>query len=150
HYLSTLKHALVERRLDAHGGPDAAAENFSVFQKALDFSMTSLLTTGGIRGKLKDPAKYQARGYNMGLSKAVFQKTKGFIDPNKAEDIELSIRIKKLGYRLELVEEAFVYHKRRNTFTTFLIQSFSFGRNRVNVSRYHPGAVKAVHFLPLF
>ena len=149
HYLSTLKHALVRRKLDAHGGPDAAAKDFSVFQKAINFSMTSLWTTGGIRGKLKDPTRYQARGYNMGLSKAVFLSTQGFVDPNKGEDIELSIRIKKLGYRLELIEEAFVYHKRRNTFETFLIQSFSFGRNRVNVSRYHPGSVKPVHFLPL-
>ena len=49
--------------------------------------MTSLLTTGGIRGKLKDPAKYQARGYNMGLSRKAFEVSRGFVDPNKGEDI---------------------------------------------------------------
>src|SRR5690606_15886377 len=134
---------------DAHGGPDAAAKEFSVFQKAINFSMTSLWTTGGIRGKLKDPSKYQARGYNMGMSKEVFLATNGFVDPNRGEDIEISIRIKKMGFRLELVEEAYVLHKRKNTLGSFLAQSFSFGRNRVNVSRYHPGAVKLVHFLPL-
>lgn len=148
HYLKTLKRAIRERKLDAHGGPDAAGEDFTVFQKAVNFSMTSRWTTGGIRGKLKNPEKYQARGYNMGMSKAVFLATGGFVDPNKGEDIELSIRIKKLGYRLELVKEAYVYHKRKNTFRTFLAQSFSFGRNRVNISRYHPGSIAPVHLLP--
>ena len=149
-YLSVLQSAIKNRKLDAHGGPDDAGLEFSSFQKAINYSMTSLLTTGGIRGKLKDPSKYQARGYNMGLSRKAFEVSKGFVDPNKGEDIELSIRLKKLGFRLELVEEAFVYHKRKNTFSTFLKQSNSFGKNRVNVSRYHPDAIKIVHFLPAF
>ena len=149
HYLKTLEREIHDRQLDAHGGADGAAVDFSVFQKAINFSMTSFWTTGGIRGRMKNPGKYQARGYNMGFSKEVFRATKGFVDPNRAEDIELSIRIKKLGYRLELVKDAFVYHKRKNTFGSFLAQSFSFGRNRINVSRYHPGAVQLVHMLPL-
>jgi glycosyltransferase involved in cell wall biosynthesis len=150
HYFSVLYEELNARKLDAHGGPDAAAQDFSIFQKAINFSMTSLWTTGGIRGKLKDPTKYQARGYNMGMSRAVFQATEGFVDPNRGEDIELSIRIKQMGYRLELIEEAFVYHKRKNTLFSFFAQSFSFGRNRINVNRYHPGSVQLVHLLPLF
>lgn len=149
-YFLILNTAITNRNLDAHGGPDDAGQGFSDFQKAINYSMTSVLTTGGIRGKLKDPTKYQARGYNMGLSKEAFEVTNGFVDPNKGEDIELSIRLKKLGFRLELVEEAFVYHKRKNTFRSFLRQSFSFGQNRVNVSRYHPDAIKVVHLLPTF
>lgn len=147
-YLDVLKKAIVERKLDAHGGPDAADKDFSSFQKAINYSMTSFLTTGGIRGKMKDPSKYQARGYNMGLSKKAFEATKGFIDPNRAEDIELSIRLKKQGFKLELVEEAYVYHKRRNTWESFLAQSFSFGQNRVHVSNFHPEAIKLVHVMP--
>jgi len=149
HYFSVLRKELSLRMLDAHGGPDAAAQDFSPFQKALNLSMASFLTTGSIRGKLKDPAKYQARGFNMGLSPEVFQATGGFVDPNKGEDIELSIRIKEMGFKLQLVEQAFVFHKRRNNLRSFLSQSFSFGRNRINVSRYHPGSVKLVHFLPV-
>ncbi|PSL01507.1 glycosyltransferase [Cecembia rubra] len=147
-YLEVLKATIEKRKLDAHGGPDAADKDFSSFQKAINYSMTSFLTTGGIRGKTKDPSKYQARGYNMGLSNKAFKSTKGFIDPNRAEDIELSIRLKKLGFRLELVEEAYVYHKRRNTWESFLAQSFSFGQNRVHVSRFHPEAIKLVHWMP--
>jgi len=147
-YLSILSSAVPIRKLDAFGGPDAAAPDFSVLQKAMDFAMTSFWTTGGIRGKLKDPSKFQARGFNMGVSKIVFSKTGGFLDPNRGEDIEWSIRIKKAGFQLELVEKAFVYHKRKNTISSFAKQAFSFGRNRVNVSRFHPEAIKLVHFLP--
>jgi glycosyltransferase involved in cell wall biosynthesis len=149
-YLEVLKNAIEIRKLDAHGGPDAAEKDFSAFQKAINYSMTSFLTTGGIRGKMKDRSKYQARGFNMGLSKKVFEATGGFIDPNRAEDIELSIRIRKLGFKLELVEEAFVYHKRKNTWRSFFKQSFSFGENRIHVSRFHPDAVKLIHLMPSF
>ncbi|MCH6201082.1 glycosyltransferase [Aquiflexum sp. LQ15W] len=147
-YFEVLDKAIKTRKLDAHGGPDAAEEGFSNFQKAINYSMTSLLTTGGIRGKLKDPSKYQARGFNMGLSKKAFEVTKGFVDPNRGEDIELSMRLKKMGFRLELVEEALVYHKRKNTWQSFFRQSYSFGQNRINVSRYHRDAVKLVHLMP--
>jgi GT2 family glycosyltransferase len=147
-YFGALNQAIIDRSLDAHGGPDAADDDFSHFQKAINYSMTSWLTTGGIRGKLHDPAKYQARGYNMGFSRKAFEATQGFIDPNRGEDIELSIRMKKMGFKLELVEEAFVFHKRKNDFITFFKQSYSFGQNRVNVSRFHPEAIKTVHALP--
>ena len=150
HYLEVLNREIPKRNLDAFGGPDAAASDFSNLQKAMDFAMTSFWTTGGIRGKLKDPSKYQARGFNMGVSSQVFEKLGGFIDPNRGEDIEYSIRIKKAGFKLELVEEAYVFHKRKNTLWTFAKQAFSFGRNRVNVSRFHPEAIKLVHFMPSF
>lgn len=147
-YLEVLLKAIQVRKLDAFGGPDAADEDFSALQKAMDFAMTSFWTTGGIRGKLKNPASYQARGFNMGVSRSVFETIGGFIDPNRGEDIEWSIRIKKAGFKLELVEEAFVYHKRKNTLLSFAKQGFSFGQNRVNVSRFHPEAIKIVHLLP--
>lgn len=148
-YLSIVAGQIKNRSLDAYGGPDQADKDFSALQKAINYSMTSIFTTGGIRGKLNDPTKFQARSFNMGISSKVFQATGGFVDPNRGEDIELSIRLKKMGYRLELIKEAFVYHKRRNSYISFLKQSFSFGKNRVNVSRYHKDAIKVVHFLPL-
>ncbi|WP_339922416.1 glycosyltransferase [uncultured Cyclobacterium sp.] len=148
-YLKILDAAIEERKLDAHGGPDDAGESFSSWQKAMNFSMTAYLTTGGIRGKMKKPAKYQARGYNMGFSREVYQRVGGFIHPNMAEDIELSIRIKKAGFKLELVREAFVYHHRKNDFSSFFRQSHQFGRNRVFITQFHKDALKLVHLLPL-
>ncbi|MHA7131049.1 glycosyltransferase family 2 protein [Algoriphagus namhaensis] len=148
-YLSVLQAAIDSRELDAFGGPDRAAKEFSKLQKAMDFAMTSFWTTGGIRGKMKKRSNYQARGYNMGVSAEVYTKTGGFVDPNRGEDIEWSIRIKKAGFKLELVDEAYVFHQRKSDLRSFIRQSFSFGQNRINVSRYHPEAVQLVHLLPL-
>ncbi len=147
-YLDKLQNAILERKLDAHGGPDDAGEGFTPWQKAMNFSMTSFLTTGGIRGKLKGKSKYQARGYNMGFSRRVYEKIGGFVHPNMAEDIEISLRIKKAGFKLELVKEAFVYHRRKKNLSSFVRQGFQFGRNRVFIRRYHSDAVKWVHLLP--
>lgn len=149
-YLDILSQIIVDRQLDAFGGPDAASADFSSMQKAMDFAMTSFWTTGGIRGKLKNESNFQARGFNMGFSRAVFESVGGFADPNRGEDIELSMRIKKAGFKLELVREAFVFHKRKNTWISFARQAYSFGQNRVNVSRFHPEAIQLVHLLPTF
>ncbi|WP_163381055.1 glycosyltransferase [Cyclobacterium sp. SYSU L10401] len=148
-YLEVLEQAIQSRQLQAHGGPDDADASFSDWQQAMNFSMTSLLTTGGIRGKMKNPAQYQARGYNMGFAREVYEKLGGFAHPNMAEDIEISLRIKKAGFRLELVSEAFVYHHRKNDFGSFLRQSYQFGRNRVFIRRFQPDALKLVHLLPV-
>ncbi|SEJ46894.1 Glycosyltransferase, catalytic subunit of cellulose synthase and poly-beta-1,6-N-acetylglucosamine synthase [Cyclobacterium xiamenense] len=149
-YMDALEQAIQTRGLQAHGGPDDADDTFSAWQKAMNFSLTSFWTTGGIRGKMKNPAKYQARGYNMGFSREIYERLGGFVHANMAEDIEMSLRIKKAGFRLELVEKALVYHRRKNTLKSFLRQSFQFGRNRVFIRRFHPEAVKAVHLLPVF
>ncbi|WP_209329037.1 glycosyltransferase [Lunatimonas salinarum] len=149
-YLSRVAAAVSDRGLDAFGGPDRAREDFDLLQLAMNYSMTSFWTTGGIRGKLKDPAKYQARGYNMGFSKEVFEELGGFRDANRAEDIEVSIRIKKAGFKLELVQDAWVYHHRKSSLWGFAKQSYQFGKNRIHVNRLHPGALQVVHLLPLF
>ncbi|MCC5937060.1 MAG: glycosyltransferase [Lunatimonas sp.] len=149
-YLSKVAEAVNVKGLDAFGGPDRARDDFNPLQQAMNYSMTSFWTTGGIRGKMKDPAKYQARGYNMGFSREVFEEVGGFRDANRAEDIEISLRIKKAGFRLELVQEAWVYHHRKSTLWGFAKQSHQFGRNRIHVNRLHPGAMQLVHLLPLF
>ncbi len=148
-YLAVVKAAIESRGLDAHGGPDDAGKDFSNWQKAMSYSMTSFFTTGGIRGKMNDPKKYQARGYNMGVSRKVYEDLGGFLDPNRAEDIEFSMRIKKAGYHLELIPEAVVMHKRKNTLASFFRQSYQFGRNRAFIRKFHSDAVKLVHLFPL-
>ena len=47
------------------GGPDAASADFTDLQKAINFSMTSFLTTGGIRGGKNTLTSYQPRGLNL-------------------------------------------------------------------------------------
>ncbi len=146
-YLKIVDHHLGLRDLDAFGGPDAALPNFTPLQKAINYAMTSLITTGGIRGKKKKVAPYQARSFNMGFRKEVYHKLGGF-KTMIGEDIDLSIRIHQAGFRLELISEAFVYHKRRTSFQQFYKQVNRFGQGRVNLMRLYPQTSRWVYGLP--
>lgn len=147
-YLQAVDEHLQKEHLDLFGGPDAAAEDFTPLQKAISYAMTSLLTTGGIRGKKKHVGTYHPRSFNMGIRKSVFMAVGGFSDFKCGEDIELSIRIIKAGYRSGLVEEAFVYHKRRTSFRQFYRQVYRFGAARINIGKRHSGEIKPAHLFP--
>lgn len=148
-YLAAVDEHLKKEPLDLFGGPDAAAEDFSPMQKAISYSMTSLLTTGGIRGKRQHVGTYHPRSFNMGIRRSVFEAVGGFSDFKCGEDIELSIRIIKAGYRSGLIEKAFVYHKRRTSFRQFYRQVFRFGAARINIGSRHPGEIRLAHLFPL-
>jgi GT2 family glycosyltransferase len=148
-YLDAVDKHLRTKPLDLFGGPDASSEDFSVIQKAISYSMTSFLTTGGIRGKKKHIGQYHPRSFNMGMRKEVFAAVNGFSDFKCGEDIELSIRIIKAGFVVGLIEEAFVYHKRRTSFQQFFRQVYRFGAARVNIGSRHRGEIKLTHLFPL-
>ncbi|MFN5555358.1 MAG: glycosyltransferase [Chryseotalea sp.] len=150
HYLAHVKEKLNEKPFDAWGGPDRADQHFSVLQKAMAYTMAAFLTTGGIRGGKKHIGKFQPRSFNMGLSKKVIEATQGFAFTRFAEDIELSIRMEKSNFNVVLLENAFVYHKRRTTLSQFFKQVFNFGRGRVLVGKKHPGEIKLTHWIPAF
>ena len=148
HYLESVEKILKTEKLDAWGGPDRGHKNFTPLQQAMAYTMSSIFTTGGIRGgKSKD---FQPRSFNMGISREVFMTTGGFHFDRFAEDIELSIRLKKLGLRVGLIPDAFVYHQRRSTLKEFFRQVANFGKGRVLVGRAHPGEIKLVHWFPSF
>ncbi len=147
-YFEEVENALNKQPLDAWGGPDRGRSDFTIPQQAMAYTMSSFLTTGGIRGGKKKIGTYQPRSFNMGLSKDTWRKTGGFQFDRLAEDIELSVRMKKLNLRVYLITNAFVYHKRRSTFSQFFHQVFNFGRGRVLVGIKHPGEVKWVHWFP--
>ena len=75
-------------------------------------------------------------------------KVGGYKITRMGEDIEFSIRVIKAGFRSGLIENAFVYHKRRTSFRQFFAQLRFFGRARVNVSRFFPGEIKIFHLFP--
>lgn len=148
HYLETVKNYLFENPLDAYGGPDAAHSSFTPVQKAISYSMTSPFTTGGIRGNKKHIGQFHPRSFNMGISREVWEKTGGFILTRLGEDIEFSLRIHSLGFRIGLIPDAIVYHKRRTSFYQFYKQLHFFGRARINIYKFFPAELKMVHFFP--
>jgi cellulose synthase/poly-beta-1,6-N-acetylglucosamine synthase-like glycosyltransferase len=147
-YLGTIDRFLAEKPAEVFGGPDAMHESFTPIQKAISYAMTSPFTTGGIRGRKKHMGKYQPRSFNMGVLREAFLKVGGFSGLKVSEDIDLSIRLDKAGYRTVLIPEAFVYHKRRSTFYKFYKQTNSFGRGRIDLAIRHGNALKPVHLLP--
>ena len=147
HYIATVRSELEKNPVDCYGGPDAADDSFSDVQKAINYSMTSIMTTGGIRGATKNKEKFSPRSFNMGISRRCFETVGGYKNMI-GEDIDLSIRIKQAGFKTTLIPEAYVYHKRRVDLTKFFRQVNTFGKGRVLLAELHPGSLKPVHLLP--
>lgn len=147
-YLENVSQNLKNDFVDCFGGPDAALDSFSDIQKAINFSMTSFMTTGGIRGKSEKIEKFQPRSFNMGLSKAAFQASGGFGDIHPGEDPDLSIRLWKLGYKTKLFTNSFVYHKRRIDWEKFYRQVNKFGKARPILDQWHPEYKKITFLFP--
>ncbi len=148
HYLETVNNYLKTNWLDAYGGPDDAHPSFTPTQKAISYSMTSPFTTGGIRGNKKGIGQFHPRSFNMGIARHVWENIGGFIITRSGEDIEYSIRIHNNGYKIGLIPDAKVFHKRRTDFVQFFKQLHFFGRARINIYKFFPKELKAVHFFP--
>lgn len=147
-YFANVTSYLKQNRADAYGGPDAALPSFTTVQKAINYSMTSIFTTGGIRGGKKSMDKFHPRTFNLGVSREAFEAINGFGKMRFGEDIDFSLRLLKTGFKTALIPDAFVYHKRRTTLRQFYKQVNNSGIARINLHLAHPGSLKAVHTLP--
>ena len=147
-YIKSVNKELKETGADAFGGPDKASDSFTDVQKAINYSMTSFFTTGGIRGGKKKMDKFYPRSFNMGVRQEVYQALGGFSRMRFGEDIDFSIRIFKGGYTCRLFPGAWVYHKRRTDFRKFFKQVHNSGIARINLYKKYPESLKLVHLLP--
>lgn len=147
-YIANVKKNLTTKYADAWGGPDSAHESFTPLQKGINYSMTSFLTTGGIRGGSEKIGKFQPRSFNMGMSREVFEKTGGFGLVHPGEDPDLTFRIWKAGYNTELFKDAIVFHKRRIDWGKFAKQMYKFGVTRVMLNKWHKGTGKLTYWFP--
>jgi GT2 family glycosyltransferase len=136
---------------DAFGGPDSADIDFSAWDKAVSFTLTSFLTTGGLRGSAgKKLARYYPRSFNMGLKRQVYEKIGGFGSIFQyGEDIEYSHRILQSGAVVRFLPAAVVYHKRRSSPGAFVRQIFRMGRARIQLWRIDRALLEPLHTIPL-
>ncbi len=148
-YLAAIDRELANAPADAFGGPDRAHASFTPVQKAINYSMTSFFTTGGIRGGKKKLDKFFPRSFNMGIRAEVYRQLGGFSPMRFGEDIDFSYRIVEAGFTTRLFPEAWVWHKRRADFRKFYRQVFNSGIARINLTKRHPGTLKLVHLLPM-
>lgn len=147
-YLAAVDRSLAGNPAPAFGGPDSAHESFTAVQKAINYSMTSFFTTGGIRGGKKKLMKFYPRSFNMGVRKDLYDSLGGFAEMRVGEDMDLCMRIFESGATCALYRDAAVWHKRRTDFRKFFRQTHSFGAARVILGQRHPGTTKLVHLLP--
>lgn len=147
-YLKTVQDNLKAEFVDCFGGPDTAHGSFSNLQKAINFAMTSAITTGGIRGGRAGKKTFQPRSFNMGISKNAFEASGGFGNIHPGEDPDLAIRIKKMGFKTKLFPQAFVYHKRRISWHKFLLQVYKFGLVRPILNHWHPSTSRFAYWFP--
>ena len=149
-YLEQVARFLSQNPLDCFGGADDAHPSFNPMQQAISYTMTSMLTTGGIRGKAGVAEKFQPRSFNMGISKAAFENSGGFGNIHPGEDPDLSLRLKKSGFSIGFIPGATVYHKRRINFRSFYRQVHKFGLTRPILNRWHPGSARITYWFPAF
>ncbi|MEA1878276.1 MAG: glycosyltransferase [Bacteroidota bacterium] len=151
-WLESLFEELEKKAVDAFGGPDLAASDFSLQQKAISFAMTSFLTTGGIRGGKKQVDKFYPRSFNMGIHKSVYEDLGGFpiTRMHPGEDMVFTIEIMRRGYKTALFSESGVFHKRRSTLKSFYKQVFKFGKTRYVISKVYPETAKYLFWIPSF
>ncbi len=147
-YIENVTTFLKASYADAYGGPDAALTSFTPIQKAINYSMTSFFTTGGIRGGSKTLDKFHPRSFNLGVSRKAFDKLNGYGKMRFGEDIDFSLRLLQAGFETALIPNAFVYHKRRTNFRQFFKQVYNSGIARIDLHLLHPGSLKLVHSLP--
>ena len=147
-YFKNVDGFLLENKVDGFTGPDKAHSSFSEVQKAINYAMTSHLTTGGIRGQKIHIGKIHLRGFNMGISKEAFIKIGGFSGLKVAEDIDVSMRFQNAGYKAALITNAYVYHKRKANFLKFSVQLSLHGKARIDLFKRHRNSLKPLYFLP--
>lgn len=146
-YLVEVDAYLSENYLECFGGPDAADDSFTSLQKAIDYSMTSLLTTGGVRGN-SNKKNYQPRSFNLGISREAYKKTGGFGKIHPGEDPDLVFRLWDSGFKTGFIPKAVVYHKRRISWTLFFRQVYKFGSVRPILNRWHPNYISLTFWFP--
>lgn len=147
-YFQRVRSFLKKSFVHCFGGPDAAHSSFSNLQKAINFAMTSFITTGGIRGAKRQLQNFQPRSFNMGLSKQAFEVSGGFGRIHPGEDPDLALRLNKLGFKTALIEDAYVYHKRRISWSKYFIQVYKFGMVRPIITVWHPSSKSPLYWLP--
>ena len=149
-YLQQVDENLKNEFVDCFGGVDTAADSFTDVQKAINFAMTSVLTTGGVRGSSEKLGKFHPRSFNMGLSKQAFEATGGFRKIYIGEDIDMSIRLWKAGFNSKLFANAKAFHKRRVNWKQFKNQVHDFGSARPILNYWYPEYAKITYFFPAF
>ena len=148
-FVSRLRAVLSIQKPEFWGGPDRAHSTHSNFSQAVAYSMSSLLTSGGLRVRASSRvSRFYPRGMNLGVRRQLFLDVGAFREM-MGEDIELGLRLEDVGVRARCVEELFIFHRHRSSPREFLAKSFEAGFSKSEIYRVSGGSgLQWLHFLP--
>ena len=148
-YFFEVEKFLAVNDVSLYGGPDMMDESFTYLQKSINFSMTSLFTTGGIRGNKLSIDKFLPRSFNMGIKREAFDEVDGFSNIRQyGEDLDLSYKLIFSGKKSLLIPDARVFHKRRTNLLNFFTQMYKSGKGRYFLNIKYKNTFKLFHLFP--
>jgi len=142
---------LSDPQIGCSGGPDRLKSDEPLLSRCIDDTMRSLIATGGVRGGSMMLSKYSPTGCNFAVRRDVIDEV-GMHNEQlryRGEEKELEYRIRRAGYRIVYVKDAFVWHKRRSSLKAFWRQTFLSGKARIDILTVAPDAVEFAHLFPL-
>ena len=161
-WLSNIKKAFERAggRAAGVGGPDLLPEDADYKMRAIGLVMTSPLARGGklnpsTQHGLIDEERYVEHipTCNLCLKREIFDKV-GLFDEKfvKGQDLELSYRIKKAGYKLFYSPSIKVVHYRKGDISSFARQIYKWAKAKVAVIKKHGmhGITEHVYLWPIY
>ncbi|HDQ45294.1 MAG TPA: glycosyltransferase [bacterium] len=149
-WLSVIHAALEDDpEIRGFGGRDDARPDFPPLLKAINYSMTAFLTTGGLRGgRKKRLARFYPRSFNMGIHRDLYGQIGGFGGLRHGQDIEFSNRMLRSGGKIAYIPGSVVYHRRRTSLRRFYRQVFNWGVARINLYKIDSRMLEPLHAAP--
>ena len=127
------------------GGPDLLPDNAPFISRAIGYVMTSPLARGGKLNPSTQHTMMEKKLYvehiptcNLALRRKIFDEV-GMFDESfvKGQDLELSYRIKKAGYKLLYVPSIKVIHHRKENIKQFSKQIYKWAKAKVAIIKKH-------------
>jgi glycosyltransferase involved in cell wall biosynthesis len=150
-WLGKLVVPLRKEEFGCAGGPDENPPNSPLVRRCIDYSMNSLIASGGLRRGEMHLARYSPASCNLAVKREVVQIAGMFNETLRCrgEEKEFLHRIRKEGFRIKYVREAKVWHWRRPSMGSFLNQTFRSGKGRIDILRIAPEALELAHISPV-
>lgn len=143
------------RDVDIVGGPQLSPKNEKFFARVSGYAITSFF------GAYKMSARYNKSklnlnadekmltSANMFIRKKVFNSIDGFDSRlYPGEDPEFLIRAKRSGVKIAYNPNLIIYHKRRPTLKSFIVQFYKYGKVRPITSKIIGHGISPLFFIP--
>ncbi|RLF43347.1 MAG: hypothetical protein DRN18_00285, partial [Thermoplasmata archaeon] len=142
------------------GGPDLLPEDASFKSRAIGLVMTSPLARGGRFNPSTQHTMMEEERFvehiptcNLCLKREIFDDV-GLFDESfvKGQDLELSYRIRKAGYKLFYSPYVKVVHYRKQTFRSFARQIYKWAKAKVAIIKKHGlhGITSHIYLWPVY